>query len=77
MSIVDILVMIIVVTILVTIVLGVTTYLAYKLRLARRPSGGSGSPPEPRYFRPHEPPAESSAETAVDSMGAPEPSHAS
>lgn len=76
MSIVDILVMIIVVTILVTIVLGVTTYLAYKLRLARRPAGGSGSPREPRYFRLYEPPAES-AETSVDSIGAPEPIHAS
>jgi len=77
MSIVDILVMIIVVTILVTIVLGVTTYLAYKLRLARRPGGGSGSPREPRYFRLYEPPAEASGETGVDSIGAPEPSHAS
>jgi heme/copper-type cytochrome/quinol oxidase subunit 2 len=37
MSIVDLLIMIIVVTILVTIVLGVITYLAYKLRRSRRP----------------------------------------
>ncbi len=57
MSIVDILVTIIVVTILVTITLGVVTYLAYKLRLARRPrGGGENGGPEPRYFRVHEPP---------------------
>lgn len=37
MNIVDLLIMIIVVTILVTIALGVVTYLAYKLRRARRP----------------------------------------
>jgi heme/copper-type cytochrome/quinol oxidase subunit 2 len=56
MSIVDILVTIIVVTILVTIVLGVGTYLAYKLRLARRPGNETSGPSESRYFNLHEPP---------------------
>jgi Tfp pilus assembly protein PilE len=37
MSVIDLLITIIVVTILVTIALGVMTYIAYKLRMARRP----------------------------------------
>lgn len=55
MSIVDILVTIIVVTILVTIVLAVVTYIAYKLRLARRPVS-NGEPGASRYFDVHRPP---------------------
>ncbi len=55
MSIIDILVTIIIVTILVTIVLAVITYIAYKLRLARRPSAAE-QPHEPRYFDLHSPP---------------------
>lgn len=60
MSIIDILVTVIIVTILVTIVLAVVTYIAYKLRLARRPA----SPSEPgasRYFEVHRPPATADA----------------
>jgi heme/copper-type cytochrome/quinol oxidase subunit 2 len=57
MSIIDILVTIIIVTILVTIVLAVVTYIAYKLRLARRPTSAD-EPEEPRYFDLHAPPAE-------------------
>lgn len=56
MSVVDLLVTIIVVTILVTIALGVVTYVAYKLRLARRPAAEAGGAPESRYFEAHEPP---------------------
>ena len=58
MSIVDLLVMIIVVTILVTVSLGVVTYLAYKLRRARRPADESPSDSESWYFLRHEAPAE-------------------
>jgi hypothetical protein len=54
MSIVDILVAIIVVTILVTIVLAVVTYIAYKLRLARRPAIAD-APEVSRYFDVHRP----------------------
>lgn len=56
MSVVDLLVTIIVVTILVTIALGVVTYVAYKLRLARRPTSDTEDTAEPRYFVAHEPP---------------------
>jgi hypothetical protein len=56
MNVIDLLITIIVVTILVTIALGVMTYIAYKLRLSRRPTaqdqGGAG----PRFFIVHEPP---------------------
>ena len=55
MNIVDLLVTIIVVTILVTIVLAVMTYVAYKLRLARRPAV-SDEAPRSRYFEVHEAP---------------------
>jgi hypothetical protein len=55
MSIVDLLVMIIVVTILVTIALGVVTYVAYKLRRARRPAPESNGAPDSWYFVRHRP----------------------
>jgi hypothetical protein len=57
MNVVDLLVTIIVVTILVTIALGVVTYIAYKLRLARRPVAEDEEASVPRYFQAHEPPA--------------------
>jgi len=57
MNIVDLLVMIIVVTILVTISLGVVTYVAYKLRSARRPLEEPTSDADSWYFIRHEPPA--------------------
>ena len=41
MNVIDLLITIIVVTILVTIALGVMTYIAYKLRLSRRPAAQS------------------------------------
>lgn len=55
MNVIDLLITIIVVTILVTIALGVMTYIAYKLRLSRRPAPkdqGGG----PWFFVVHEPP---------------------
>jgi len=55
MSIVDLLVMIIVVTILVTIALGVVTYIAYKLRRARRPAPEPNGAPDSWYFVRHDP----------------------
>ena len=64
MSVVDLLVTIIVVTILVTIALGVVTYIAYKLRLARKPAEESGGEPATRYFQLHEPPAAKSGPAA-------------
>ncbi len=57
MNVVDLLVTIIVVTILVTIALGVVTYIAYKLRLARRPVAEDEEASAPHYFQAHEPPA--------------------
>ncbi len=57
MNVVDLLVTIIVVTILVTIALGVVTYIAYKLRLARRPVAEGEEASAPHYFQAHEPPA--------------------
>jgi hypothetical protein len=54
---IDLLVTIIVVTILVTIALGVMTYIAYKLRMSRRPGVEGGANAGPRYFVVHEPPA--------------------
>jgi hypothetical protein len=57
MNVVDLLVTIIVVTILVTIALGVVTYIAYKLRLARRPVTEDEAASAPHYFQAHEPPA--------------------
>ena len=56
MTIIDLLITIIIVTILVTIALGVMTYLAYKLRLARRPSLSEDT--GARYFVVYEPPAD-------------------
>ena len=55
MNIVDILVTIIIVTILVTIVMAVVTYIAYKLRLARRPASSDNGSSETRYFDLHVP----------------------
>jgi len=56
MNVIDLLITIIVVTILVTIALGVMTYIAYKLRLARRPSQLSDDSSTAQYFVLHEPP---------------------
>jgi hypothetical protein len=56
MGVIDLLVTIIVVTILVTIALGVMTYIAYKLRLSRRPASADEDDTGPRYFVAHEPP---------------------
>ena len=50
MNVVDLLITIVVVTILVTIVLAVTTYVAYKLRLARQPAELKDSEGGLRYF---------------------------
>ncbi|MEE8446615.1 MAG: hypothetical protein V3S52_03060 [Gemmatimonadota bacterium] len=57
MNVVDLLVTIIVVTILVTIALGVVTYIAYKLRLARRPVAEDEDASAPHFFQAHDPPA--------------------
>jgi len=58
MSVIDLLITIIVVTILVTIALGVATYIAYKLRLARQPAQVVEETPGGRYFVLYEPPAD-------------------
>ena len=58
MTVIDIIITIIVVTILVTIALGVATYIAYKLRLARRPEEMVEEETGGRYFVLHEPPSE-------------------
>lgn len=58
MSVIDLLITIIVVTILVTIALGVATYIAYKLRLARQPVQIEEVEAGWRYFVLHEPPSE-------------------
>jgi len=58
MSVIDLLITIIVVTILVTIALGVATYVAYKLRLARQPAQAEELEPGGRYFVLHEPPSD-------------------
>lgn len=55
MGVIDLLVTIIVVTILVTIALGVMTYIAYKLRLSRRPVSVDDGTAGPRYFVVHRP----------------------
>jgi heme/copper-type cytochrome/quinol oxidase subunit 2 len=62
MNIVDLLIMIIVVTILVTIVLGVVTYLAYKLRRARRPLPTGEEDEGSWYFVRHLPPGKRAGE---------------
>lgn len=56
MNVIDLLITIIVVTILVTIALGVMTYIAYKLRLSRRPTVQGEGAAGPRFFIVHEPP---------------------
>jgi heme/copper-type cytochrome/quinol oxidase subunit 2 len=66
MTVIDLLILIIVVTILVTIALGVMTYIAYKLRLARRPTPQDEEPAETRYFVVHEPPASSMSPDQAD-----------
>jgi Tfp pilus assembly protein PilE len=72
MSVVDLLVTIIVVTILVTIALGVVTYVAYKLRLARRPAAETEGASETRYFEAHEPPQpDDAAESEATAEGEP------
>jgi Tfp pilus assembly protein PilE len=58
MSVIDLLITIIVVTILVTIALGVATYIAYKLRLARQPGLTEEAELTARYFVLHEPPSD-------------------
>jgi len=55
MSVIDLLITIIIVTILVTIGLGVVTYVAYKLRLARRPRRDEEEDEGPRYFHRYRP----------------------
>lgn len=57
MNLVDLIVAIVVVTILVTVAVGLVTYVAYKLRLARRPDPEQDDGAS-RYFELHEPPAE-------------------
>jgi Tfp pilus assembly protein PilE len=57
MNVIDLLVTIIVVTILVTIALGVMTYIAYKLRMSRRPAAEDEGATGPRFFVVHEPPS--------------------
>jgi hypothetical protein len=57
MNVIDLLVTIIVVTILVTIALGVMTYIAYKLRVSRRPAADGDGAGGPRFFIVHEPPS--------------------
>ena len=55
MNVIDLLITIIVVTILVTIALGVMTYIAYKLRLSRRPMRSDQDAPGSWFFVVHEP----------------------
>ncbi len=66
MTVIDLLILIIVVTILVTIALGVMTYIAYKLRLARRPAPQDDELAETRYFVLHEPPVQAANLEQVD-----------
>jgi hypothetical protein len=73
MNVVDLLVTIIVVTILVTIALGVVTYIAYKLRLARRPVAENEDASAPRYFQAHEPPATEEPHAAATAEAPHEP----
>lgn len=56
MDVIDILIAIVTVTILVTLILGVVTYVAYKLRLARQPSALEPSADGLTYFRRQSPP---------------------
>ena len=66
MSVIDLLILIIVVTILVTIALGVMTYIAYKLRLARRPTPQDDELAETGYFVLHPPPAQAASPDEAD-----------
>jgi hypothetical protein len=70
MSVIDLLITIIVVTILVTIALGVATYVAYKLRLARQPGTVEDVGPSSRYFVLHEPPSENQLELVSETVDA-------
>lgn len=64
MNVVQIMVTIIIVTILVTIVLGVGSYVAYRLRQARRPVRPMEESSTPRFFYRYEVPAEDRTELA-------------
>ena len=65
MNVIDLLILIIVVTILVTIALGVMTYIAYKLRMARKPAT-SDNDTAARYFVLHKPPLDTTEPTGAD-----------
>ncbi len=71
MNIIDLLVTIVVVTILMTIALAIVTYVAYKLRLARRPSALDRAENGLRYFVQYLPPG-----SAADTPSAPSEVHA-
>jgi heme/copper-type cytochrome/quinol oxidase subunit 2 len=66
MTVIDLLILIIVVTILVTIALGVMTYIAYKLRLARRPTPEDDELAETHYFVLHKPPTQPASSDQSD-----------
>ncbi|MFW6193348.1 MAG: hypothetical protein ACOC83_07660 [Gemmatimonadota bacterium] len=66
MDLVDLIVAIVVVTILVTVVVGLATYVAYKLRLARRPGRAGEEEAGTRYFFLHEPPEDEAGDSVVD-----------
>ena len=66
MNIIDLLILIIVVTILVTIALGVMTYIAYKLRMARKPASSEDDASDARYFVLHKPPLDAADPTEAD-----------
>jgi hypothetical protein len=70
MSVIDLLITIIVVTILVTIALGVATYVAYKLRLARQPGITDEVEASSRYFVLHEPPSDGQLELVSETVDA-------
>jgi len=66
MNVIDLLILIIVVTILVTIALGVMTYIAYKLRTARKPAASDDETTAARYFVLHKPPLDAADPTEAD-----------
>jgi len=66
MNVIDLLILIIVVTILVTIALGVMTYIAYKLRMARKPATSDDETITARYFVLHKPPLDATDPTGAD-----------
>ncbi len=70
MTVIDLLITIIVVTILVTIALGVATYVAYKLRLARQPGLAEDEGQDARYFVLHEPPTDSPPQIEAETVDA-------